>query len=349
MKVIVALEDMIKENEAVIKSIKKQLSKHESGESKLSYMGLASAETNLENAQNQLERHKARLKEFLSQDMSELIEKEKIRDAIERKNYVNYQKIRIKRDVTKSNDEKLEAMLILDELKGDFLIEDRDLFEIASTSISLNLTLHIDLQKKLIEIRTDFENAIKNIKGQNIGSLELLNYRCILSILHFNVLLTNIQENIEEDKLPAFRGFPKFEDWWIKELWTNHQAYYALYKWKSIISKQCITSDQKRAWEVIFSNWIAIKKIITDKGSLGFEYNYIFDSLIRKYSELEEELATSSLESMAALTKTIIAKEDFTIVPKNHKIITEFVTFKREKLDYKDVKKAAAPVVPKQQ
>ena len=53
MKVIIALEEMIKDNENVIKSIKKQLSNHDSGESKLTFMGKASAETNLENAQEQ--------------------------------------------------------------------------------------------------------------------------------------------------------------------------------------------------------------------------------------------------------------------------------------------------------
>ena len=340
MKMIVALEELIKENETVIKSIKKQLANHESGESKLSYMGLASAETNLENAQLQVERNKAKLKEILAEDMSELIEKEKIREAIERKNYLNYQKIRIKRDITKTNDEKLEAMMILDELKDDFYIEDLDLFEIATKSISLKLTLHIDLQKTLMEIQSEFEREIKEIKDENISDLGVMNFRCILVIVHLHILLTNIKENIEEDKLPAFRGFRKFEVWWIKELWTNHHAYYALYKWKSIISKQCITHEQKRTWEVIFSEWISIKKVLTNKFALGFEYNFVFDSVVRKYCELEEELASSSLESMAALTKKIIMKEDFSIVPASHKIITKFVLFKREKINYKDVKKA---------
>ncbi|BFU77511.1 hypothetical protein ALC152_07260 [Arcobacter sp. 15-2] len=339
MKIIVALEELIKENETVIKSIKKQLGRHESGESKLSYMGLASAETNLEKAQEQLSRNKERLKEYLALDMEELVEKEKVRDAIERKNYLNYQKIRINRDITKKNDEKLEAMLILDELKEDFLIEDEELFEIASKSIDLGLTLHIDLQKKIIEVKNEFESALKNIEGENISDLGMLNFRCVLTIVHLHVLRTNIQENIEEDKLPPFRGFPKFEDWWIKELWSNHQAYYGLYKWKQIISKLCITHDQKRAWDIVFSNWISIKKIITDKATLGYEYNYIFDQLIRKHSELEEELATSSLKSMSELTKTIIAKENFSLVPKEHTIITDFVKFKRNKLNYKDVKK----------
>jgi hypothetical protein len=340
MKAIIALEEMIKENETVIKSIKKQLVNHESGESKLSYMGLASSETNLEEAQLQLAKHEAKLKELLAQDRTELEEKEKIKEAIERKNYLSFQKLRLKRDLTKSNDEKIEAMLILDELDEDTYIDDLELFEIASKSISMHLTIHTDLQKEFNKIKKDFENATKNIKDENLGDLGLLNFRVIVTIVHFHVLFTNIQDNIKEDSLPRFKGFPKYEDWWIAELWSNHHAYYALYKWKGIIAKLCITNDQKRAWEIIFSNWISIKKILNGKGIFAFHYNYAFDTVMRKYAEVEEELATSSLESMSALTKKIIEKEDFSIVPKNQKIITDYVLFKREQLDYKDVKPA---------
>ena len=338
MKVIIALEEMIKDNENVIKSIKKQLSNHESGESKLSFMGQASCETNLENAQEQLARHREKLKELLTHDMSELEEKERVREAIERKNYIHYQKVRVKREVTKSNDEKLEAMLILDELKEECYIEDKELFEIVSKVISLNLTIHTELESKLIEIKNDLQVLLNALDDEDIKELGMLNSQVSIVILHFHVLLTNIRENIEEDGLPAFRGLPKFEDWWISELWSNHQAYYALFKWKSIISKQCITDEQKRTWEIIFSNWLSIKKILSGKGVLAYNYNYIFDTIMRKYSELEEELATNSLVSMAELTQKIIAQEDFSIVNKNQNIITNYVLFKREQLDYKDVK-----------
>ncbi|MDC0932514.1 hypothetical protein OAR97_01575 [Arcobacteraceae bacterium] len=347
MKIIIALEEMIKNNENVIKSIKKQLSNHDSGISKLTFMGKASAETNLENAQEQLERHTQKLKELMTQDMSELEERERVRDAIERKNYLKYQKVRIKRDVSKKNDEKLEAMLIIDELKEDSLIEDRELFEIASKVISLNLSIHCELESKLSEIKNDFEGLLTDFDDENIKDLGILNTQASILILHFHVLLTNIKENIEEDNLPPFRGFPKFEDWWIVELWSNHHAYYALFKWKGIISKQCITDDQKKAWELVFSNWISFKKILSGKGVLAYHYNYAFDTVMRKYSELEEELATSSLESMSELTQKIISKEDFSVVPKNQKIITNYVLFKREKLNYKDVKKAHKLVVKK--
>lgn len=338
MKVIIALEEMIKENETVIKSIKKQLSKHESGESKLSYMGKASAETNLEIAKEQLERHKEKLKELMAQDMVELAEKERIKEAITRKNYIEYQKTRIRRSVTKKNDEKLEAMLILDELKEEEYIEDKILFEIASKVISLNLSIHAEMEKKLRTIKKDFEALLKNLDKENIQELVSYDVQIPIVILHFQVLIENIKENIKEDNLPPFRGLPKFEDWWIKELWKNHQAYYGLYKWKAIIKNLCITTDQKRAWEVIFTNWLSIKKALNEKGALAYHYNYAFDTVMRAHTELEEELATNSLISMERLMQTLAEEEDFTKSPKQHTLVTDYVLFKREKLDYKDVK-----------
>jgi len=338
MKVIIALEEMIKENETVIKSIKKQLSKHESGESKLSYMGKASAETNLEVAKEQLERHKEKLKELMAGDMVELAEKERIKEAITRKNYIHYQKTRIRRDITKSNDEKLEAMLILDELKEDEIIEDTILLEIAAKVISLHLSFHTELQKELRTIKKDFAASIKDLNGEDIKELVSFDAQIPIVILHLHVLIENINENIKEDNLPPFRGLPKFEDWWINELWSNHQAYYGLYKWKSIIRNLCITNDQKRAWEVIFTNWLSIKKALNKKGVLGYHYNYAFDTVMRNHTELEEELATNSLKSMEKLMETLAKEEDFTKSPEKHTLVTDYVLFKREKLDYKDVK-----------
>jgi len=344
MKTIIALEEMIKDNENVIKVIKKQLSRHESGESKLTFMVKASAETNLEKAQEQLERHSEKLKELRTHDASELEEKEKIREAIERKNYVNYQKIRLKREVSKTNDEKLEAMLILDELKEDLYIEDQILFEISSKVISLNLSIHSDLFKKLNEIKNEFNNLTKDLKDENIQELGLLNPQITLAVLHFNVLLENINENIQEDNLGLFKGLPKFEDWWISELWINHQAYYGLYKWKSIISSLCITDDQKRAWEIIFSNWLSIKKTLHGKGMFAYGYNYAFDTLMRNYTGLEEELASNSLKSMESLMEQLSSQEDFSKSPKNHDVITNYALYKREQLNYKDIKESPKPV-----
>ena len=355
MKAIIALEEMIKDDEVHLKLAKKQLAEHESGVNRLTQLVKASTETNIEDRTTRLEKNREMLAELLKQDIKELEKQEQIKEAIERKNYFHYQKIRLKRDKIRSNDEKLEAMLIIDELPNDMGFQDDDLFRVAEQSLRMHLSVHEHLQETFSEIKQTFEELTKDIKGEQISELALLKFQIPLVILHFNTLLENIKSNLEEDfknrkreegeevgepDKDLFPGFPKFEDWWIQELWINHQAYLGLYKWKTIISKLCQSSDQQRAWEVIFANWINIKKQITIKGALAFEYNYAFDTLIRNYSGLEEELATTSLESMENIINQLTRKEDFTqyISKNNHEIITKYTIYKRDKINYKDVK-----------
>jgi hypothetical protein len=354
MKALIALEEMIKDDEIHLKLAKKQLSEHESGVNRLSALVKASTETNIEERTYRLEKNKEMLSELLKQDMKELEKQEKIKEAIERKNYFHYQKIRLKRDKLRTNDVKLEAMLIIDELPGDLGFEDEDLFRVAEQSLKMHLSLHEHLHETFREIRQDFEELTKDLKGEQIAELGLLNFQIPVVVLHLHTLLENIKSNLEEDNKKEaekegkeeekeenlFPGFPKFEDWWIKELWVNHQAYFGLFKWKTIISKLCQSADQQRAWEVIFANWVNIKKQLTSKGALGFEYNFAFDTLIRNHCGLEEELATTSLESMKKIVDYLTSKEDFTqyLSPNEHELITKYTLFKRKKIDYKDVK-----------
>ncbi len=350
MKALIALEEMIKDDEVHLKLAKKQLSDHESGTTRLSPLVKASTETNIEDRTNRLEKNRAMLAELLKKDIKELEKQEKIKEAIERKNYLHYQKVRLKRDKLRSNDEKLEAMLIIDELPDDLGFDDEDLFRVAEQSLKMHLSLHEQIHETFAEIRGEFEELIKDLKGEQVDELGLLNFQIPVVVLHFHTLVENIKANLEEDhkdegesnekNKELFSGFPKFEDWWIKELWINHQAYFGLYKWKTIISSLCQSSDQRRAWEVIFANWVNIKKQITSKGALAFEYNYAFDTLIRNYSGLEEELATTSLESMEKLVTYLTNKEDFSkfVSENEHELITKYTKFKREKIDYKDVK-----------
>ncbi len=356
MKAIIALEEMIKDDETHLKLAKKQLSEHESGVNRLTKLVKASTETNIEDRTLRLEKNREMLAELLKQDIKELEKQEQLKEAIERKNYFHYQKIRLKRDKLRSNDEKLEAMLIIDELPTDMGFQDEDLFRVAEQSLKMHLSLHEHLHETFLEIRQNFEELTKDLKGEQISELGLLKFQIPVVVLQFNTLLENIKSNLEEDynnkkknsedgetiseEKYSFPGFPKFEDWWIQELWINHQAYLGLYKWKTIISKLCQSSDQQRAWEVIFANWVNIKKQITMKGKLAFEYNYAFDTLIRDYSGLEEELATTSLESMESIINQLTSKEDFTqyVSKDNHEIITKYTLYKRDKINYKDVK-----------
>ncbi|MCK5111452.1 MAG: hypothetical protein KAQ94_08015 [Arcobacteraceae bacterium] len=335
MKEIIALQNLIEEEEKRVAFSKRQLAEHESGESKLTAMIKASTETNLDKAAELLAKHQSMLNELLQQDIQKLEEEERIKEAILKRNYYHYQKVRLKRDKTRSNDIKLEAMMIVDELPSEINFEDKEIFELAEKIIELHLRVHEDMDQKLEDIKKDFTNMLKNFKEEEISDLEMFKYRIPITVLHFSVLSSNIKENIEEDNLAEFKGFPKFEDWWIKELWTTHLAYFALFKWKAIVSSLCITSDQKRAWEVIFADWIFIKKMLNGKGKLAFELNFAFDSLIRTYAGLEEELDDGNLSSMKSIVQNLTLREDFSKLDKHHDMITSYLKFKRKKLDYK--------------
>jgi hypothetical protein len=336
MNAIIAVQDLIKQNRNRIKVLKHQLSEHEEGINRLSAMAEASAELGLEKSQDVLEKNEIILKELQSRDLLELEKEEQLKEAIIRNNYFKYQKVRLKRDLVMKNDQKLEAMMIVDELPEDLNIQDEEIFAIAKATVDLNLRIHSELYDDLKEIKKDWDELLKHFDSQSIDKLGSLNLYIPIIVLQFSVLIANIQENIEEDeKIPVFKGLPAFEDWWVAELWSNHQAYLGLHKWRSIIASLCITAEQKRAWSTIFSNWIFIKKLLNDKGYLGFEYNFAFDSLVEHHTKLKEELDKDNLISMEKIVKTITEKEDFTKYKTTHAIETEYLKFKRDKIDFK--------------
>jgi len=334
MNAIIAVQDLITQNQKRIKILKQQLLLDEEGEKKLSAMAKASTEIGLDRSLESLKKNELILKELNQRDLLELEKEQLLKEAITRKNYYKYQKIRLKRDKVMTNDQKLEAMMIVDELPHDVDIEDNEIFAIAETTINLNLRIHSGLYDELIEIKKDWTELQKDIDSQSIDKLGMLNLHIPILVLHLSVLISNIEENIEENNLPKFKGLPAFEDWWISELWTNHQAYFGLYKWRSIITSLCITSDQKRAWNTIFSNWVFIKKLLNEKGSLGFEFNFAFDSLVDDHVQLEEELNKDNLVAMEKIVKTITEKEDFGKYKTIHEIETPYLKFKRDKMNY---------------
>ena len=336
MKSIIALEEMIKIEEKRAGILKRQLSDHEAGVNKLTYMQLASTERSLEETNTQLEMNRKMLEKLMASDMKELEDKERIEEAIKRKNYYKYQKIRLKRDIIRTNDQKLEAMLILDELPEDVCFEDNEIFNIALKSIELDLSLHESIEKEFQDIKKDFQNLLKECEEEEIKELVTLNNLIPIIVLHFSVLLSNIKANRAEDNLPPFSGFPKFEDWWIEELWYSHQAYFGLFKWKYIVEKLCTTTEQKRSWDIIFSNWVFIKKLINSKGKLGYKYNFAFDTLIKNRAELEEEILEINLLSMESIVTDLTKKENFSKIRKKHNIDTDYLVYKRDRLDHQE-------------
>jgi hypothetical protein len=336
MKSFTALQELIKENEKRIKLAKQQLSAHESGEAKMSVLTKTSTENTLAKATEDLARHQKMMNELSQKDIAALEEQERMVEAVRRKNYFHYQKVRLKRDTVRSNDQKLEAMLIVDELPEGIEFDDEGLFDIAEKSLELQLSLHEGISDRLKEIKESFNNYLnsKDMPEESIKDLEMLNYRIPIIVLYFSILRDNIQENMEENGEGEFSGFPKYEDWWIKELWSSHQAYFALFKWKSIIAGQCKTSDQKRTWDMIFSNWVFVKKLLNGKKRLGYEYNFAFDTILANFAGLEEEIETPNLKSMEKIILSITSKENFNTVSKDHNVITSYLKFKREKVGF---------------
>jgi hypothetical protein len=351
MKALIALEELIKEDEAHIKLAKKQLAAHESGENKLSKLNKASTEATLHDASERLEKNRLKLQELMKLDIAELEKEERIRDAVIRKNYYHYQKSRIKRNKTHSNDVKIEAMMIIDELPKDkdVGIEDDILLNIAEKSFKMQLSLHERIDDRLMEIKQRFEDLLGKTSEEEISELILLDHQIAIMVLHLAILIENIEQIIEDtneknkaqdkDELPPFKGLPKFEDWWITELWSNHQAYFGLYKWKQIIAGLCLTSMQKEAWDIIFAKWVHIKQYIFSKGTQAYKYNFAFDSLAAEYCDLEEELSLDSLKSMESIIQKLSQMEDFTKQTDSHALITEYAQFKKEMLHVEDKEK----------
>lgn len=338
MKSIIALETLIKECEERVNLERRQLSENESGERKMSRLSKASTEAKLEETVEKLAQYKLQLAELLAQDQVVLEEKERIEAAIERKKYFDNQNIRLQNNMEINSDQKVEAALILDELPNTVCFEDQAIIDIATQSLELNISSHMQVNQKLLDIKREFQSLTQKNKENNLKEIGLLQVRIPIVIVQFAVLIESIKESIKEENKPEFIGLPKYEDWWISELWVSHQAYFALYKWKSIISMLCITTKQKRAWSKIFDTWLDVKKILSDKGEVAFEFNFAFDCLIQKYVQLEEELVTNNLLNMETIIKKITQNEDFTAIKKCHQIITPYVQFKREKFSPKKEK-----------
>jgi len=333
MKTIEDLEKKIKLSESRIELARKQLQENESGENKLSIMVKGSTELCIERNRFLLNKYRQKLRRFKAQDLTLLEENERTKEDIRQKNYFKYQTQRIKHTQEKSENEIADALCILEDIPEDIQLEDINIFDLAHKSRELHLEIHSNLDDELLEIKNEFLGLVDGNFNEVNNELKLLNYRIPIIILQLRILLKNIKENLEESKLhkQKFSGLPKFEDWWIHELWVSHQAYMGLFRWKVIVLGLCISTEQKRAFEIIFKNWILVKKMLNVKGGFAYFYNYAFDEMIYKYAELEDEHDESNLNAMQSIVKKLTKNEDFNTVCDDHNIITPYMQFKMEK------------------
>ncbi|MGE4457557.1 MAG: hypothetical protein AB7E13_11535 [Arcobacteraceae bacterium] len=345
MKTIIVLKNLISETEAKVKLFKRQLSEHESGINRLSRVIKASTETNLLEGTQKLETYSQMLKDAISYIPKDDEYVQELENAVKKQQAYNIKQLRLKKIdyILIPSDKKLESMKIFDEFDLQDNITEDNAFEIF---ISINGVEDekVEEYKGLFkEINKDFNGMLKSInKNEDIYDLGILNYKIVLFIVNFHILTNSIKELLtpkveessdnQEKPKTNFKGYPKYEDWWIDELCKNPEAYLALYKWKSIIGSLCVTSTNKLKWEKIFKQWIFIKTLLNTKKERAYPYQYAFDMLLKKYCDLEEELEDENIEALENIIHTVILKEDMTSITKGHHLVTAYLKYKKDKL-----------------
>lgn len=345
MKTIIVLKNLISETESKVKLFKRQLSEHESGVNKLSRVIKASTETNLLESTQKLETYSQMLKDAVTYIPKDDEYMQELDNAVKKQQAYNVKQLRLKKIdyILIPSDKKLESMKIFDEFDLQENITEDNAFEIF---ISTNL---VEDEKKeeykaiFKEINKDLNSMLKSInKNEDIYDLGILNYKIVILILNFHILTNSIKELLtpkidetaqnQEKPQTNFKGYPKYEDWWIDELCKNPEAYLALYKWKAIIDMFCITPANKLKWENIFKNWIFIKTLFNTKKERAYPYQYAFDVLVKKYCDLEEELEDENIESLENIIHNVILKEDMTSITKGHHLVTAYLKYKKDRL-----------------
>jgi len=333
MKSIISLEKIKLDLQEHIKLSKKQLKEHESGENRLSIVAAASAEENLEKNKALVEKYTMMIDEITKLDGSDPNIKEKIEESIDRKKYYQNNKIRLENDKVKDNDEKIDIFMILDEIKEDIFIENEILFDMTFKRIEHYLIISSDAKSELLEIKKDFMNDIKDIKGIYLNDFSMLNIKIVMVISQFKILIDNIKESrLEEKNFEEFPELPKFENWWIEELFETHLAYFTLTDWKNKITSLCCTQEQKIAWEYIFTKWVFIKKFLSNKGKVAYEYHFMFDSYVHNYIALEEETDENNIEYTKQNIQKIIKSQNLKPLDENYEFSTNHLKYKKEML-----------------
>ncbi|MCK9337803.1 MAG: hypothetical protein M0P43_08240 [Arcobacteraceae bacterium] len=331
METLKDVENFIELTKQRIALFENKLQEHINGVSRMSAMAKVSSETKLEEMQNILQIYESKRDELLKIDALELEKLENEARIRELKLYALNQKKRIKSNIEISEEVRREILKTLDELPENVIFRDEELIDLAEKSLHLNLR---EVDEHLItikQIRVDFDELFSNLELGSIKDIKFLNNQILVLTLQFRTLVENIKENFENNTEKKFTGLPKYEDWWIEEMWSSHLAYFSLFKWKKIIKRLCTTTLQKKSWNIIFANWVAIKEVLNRYGSDAYEYHFAFDSLISKYVDLNEEVLDKNLVNVEKFMTAETKKEDFSIKYSKHHRITSYLFYKLER------------------
>jgi len=347
MKVsIYALEKLIKEHESNIANASRHIRDMEAGKITLSPLRVALNERTLEHSTAEYEKYKAIYDAIPEKEKEDARNLKAAQELLAKESYYKLQKIRLKRDKNLERNQRLEAMMILDEIPEDIHFDDAQLIEVAHTILKYNIRESVELVAELGVIRDEFEKKLDGLKDkEDLKHFNFLDTYIPIIILDFSSLTKSIEEAVilynekaketMNDKEPTplinFNGFPKYEDWWFEELFHNHHAYFSLYFWKERIKEICITEQQKELWEKIFSNWLMIKKILNTKDENAYDYNFIFDEMLKKYTKIEEEFDETVIEKDSKELLNEMKKVNLSKISSKHQDTTVYHNWKNTK------------------
>lgn len=335
METLQDVENIIDQTTKRIALFGTKLKDHESGVERMSAMAKVSTETKLEEAINTLQVYESKREELLKLDAQERENLENEARLKELELYGKNQRNRFLSNVELPQEVRNEVLKILDELPQNIIFMDEELIDLAERTLLLNLREVDEHLKSIKNIKADFDILFKGINTNNIKDIEFINNQILSLVLQFHTLVDNIAQEFENEG-KVFNGLPKYEDWWVEELWHSHLAYFSLIKWKKSIKKYCYTKLQKKSWNIIFANWLTIKDVMNSYGESGFEYQFAFDKLILKYARLNEETIDKNLINIEKFIAIETKKEDFNIKYAKHNAITSYLVYKRLK-EQKDI------------
>ena len=206
----------------------------------------------------------------------------------------------------------------------DYLLEDEAL-DLAKNMLRDNQD---DLALENQQLLSEVLGLEGNLESQSLIAASLKAQVKELQVEN-DILLNALENNELEDKILELDFFPKYHDWWINELWESHISYFSLMKWKNDVAKECLERKQEKAWTILFNNWIFIKTLISEKSELAFEYQYIFDSLLKKYVKLESELDVKIVKNNKKEIQSYIESEDLLSLLPQHHVLTPYVKYKK--------------------
>jgi len=282
MKTTIALEKLILEIKQKLKAYKKKIDDNETGTIKLSSVEKASAEQNIDILKDKLE---------IYNDFSEKLtlltssnKKERLLNVIDRSNIY---KNKLNFPLTNYDfiNEDIYIGSVLDEVLSLELRKQNEFERLIRSSLEDYIEVDENLLTNSIKaISIHIVNAMSGFKPNEIKNIVDILNNMVIVLVQLKLLFNSIK-NYGDEPLDELI-IPKYSNWWISDYFVSHDAYSSLVQWKQEINNLSNTDEEKLAWNLIFNNWLLIKKQLDLKSTPAFKLHILFDDLLESNVDL---------------------------------------------------------------